>query len=308
MNNKSPTELYLERLKPSGRRSMLSQLRQACKYLKWNGKIEQQPFHTLSYAQVESLKQSRLISGASSRTINHLLCALRAITKIAFLSGHVSEKQWLQVQSVQALKVFPSTRWNTLASEEVCSLLDNYRQNKRLVPVRNTAILAVLLSTGLRRSELLALQVEQFSVDEFAIEVLRGKGGKPRVQYMPEWAVKDLLAWLAVRGNESGYLFNPFSGEEPQLDKPLSATSIYYIVSRVTEALVDSKCSPHDMRRTYVSKLLDSDVDLLTVCKMAGHSSVTTTQIYDKRDEKNLIASGRSLSFQSNPRGSSPSR
>ena len=287
---------------------MTSQLRQAIKHLKWEGKVEQQPFHTLSYAQLESLKQARLIEGSSSRTINHLLCAIRGIAKIAFLSGLITEKQWLQIQSIQTLKVFPSTRWNTLASNEVCSLLDSYRQDKRLIPVRNTAIMAVLLSTGLRRSELMALKIEQFDVDEFAIEVLRGKGGKPRVQYMPKWAVQDLLSWLAIRGDQNGYLFNPFVGEEPQLDRQLSATSIYYIVSRVTEALVDSKCSPHDMRRTYVSKLLDENVDLLTVCKMAGHSSVTTTQIYDKRDEQNLIDSGRNLSFQINPRGTTKQR
>lgn len=297
MQNKSPTLLYLERLKATGRAAIKSQLKQARDYFEWHGLVEKQPFHSLSYIQIEALKQARIASGASARSINHLLCAIRAITKIAFLSGLVTEKQWLQVQSIQRLKTFPTTKGAALGADEVCELLSVYRQNKRLVPVRNTAILAMLLSTGLRRSELMALKLCHFCDEELAIEVKHGKGGKPRVQYMPQWAADDLDNWLEVRGLGSGYLFNPFLGEEPQLHRKLSATSIYNIVSRATEDLLDSRCSPHDMRRTYISQLLNENVDLLTVCKMAGHSSVTTTQIYDKRDEQNLIASGRGLSF-----------
>ena len=136
-----------------------------------------------------------------------------------------------------------------------------------------------------------------------SVTVQNGKGGKARVQYLPDWAYTDLNSWLVIRGDTAGLVFNRFSGKTLLVGESISTVSIYNIVTQYTDFLVDLKCSPHDLRRTYISQLLDSNVDVLTVSKMAGHASVNTTQIYDKRDHKNMVLSGRNLSFDSKGEG-----
>jgi len=103
------------------------------------------------------------------------------------------------------------------------------------------------------------------------------------------------LTWLAVRGADPGALFVAVnkSGRMASL-KHMTPKTVYNMLSkRATEAGVKS-FSPHDMRRTFVSDLLDAGADITTVSKMAGHANVTTTARYDRRpeDAKRKEASG----------------
>ncbi|PKI12949.1 tyrosine-type recombinase/integrase [Colwellia sp. 12G3] len=286
MNTETPCALYLQRLAESGRRSMLSQLTVVRKMMEWPAPTEEQPFHTLGYVAIECLKRKRLAEGKSPRTINHLLNGLKCIVKTALLMGLVDEKQWIQVQAVKPLKLDPHPHGKALVSSSVRLLLTQCRKDTRPIGIRDTAILAVFLATGLRRSELAKLQVGDYDIKEQKVNVISGKGNKSRFQFLPDWVVPELNKWLLVRGLTEGSLFNPFTGGKVNVSNPISASSIYYVVTTRTAEIDGQQCSPHDLRRTYISELLTQDVDLLTVSKMAGHASVTTTQIYDKRDSK----------------------
>ena len=298
MQDKTPCELYLAKLKPSGRASIVGQLKQAARILKWQSPVEKQPFHQLTYAQLEYLKLCRNREGVSNRTINHLLYAIKSIARIGFMMGETDEKTYLQTQGIPMLKTPPSVKGQALTAETVSSFISELRMDRRPVKVRNTAIFSLFLATGLRRSELVQLETEDIDHQQHAVTVHNGKGGKSRIQYMPDWAYADLNNWLVVRGSSSGLVFNRFCGKTLLVGESISTTAIYKIVVRNTEELAGSKCSPHDLRRTYISQLLDSDVDVLTVSKMAGHASVNTTQIYDKRDHSNMVLSGRNLNFE----------
>jgi integrase len=126
--------------------------------------------------------------------------------------------------------------------------------------------------------------VGDYDIKEQKVNVISGKGNKSRFQFLPDWVVPELNKWLMVRGRIDGSLFNPFNGGKVNITKPISASTVYHVVTTRTAKIDGQQCSPHDLRRTYISELLTQDVDLLTVSKMAGHASVTTTQIYDKRD------------------------
>ena len=93
--------------------------------------------------------------------------------------------------------------------------------------------------------------------------------------------------WLAVRGADPGALFVAVnkSGRITNYEHMTPKTIYTMLAKRATEAGVKS-FSPHDMRRTFVSDLLDAGADITTVSKMAGHSSVTTTSRYDRRPEE----------------------
>jgi integrase len=145
---------------------------------------------------------------------------------------------------------------------------------------------------------------------------VRGKGKKERMVYVEATGAYEALhAWLEVRGNEPGPLFSRIrrgghlvqpasyaplvSGEQehnlaaapqgtrsqPRERGRLSAQAIYDIVATRAQEAGILDISTHDFRRTFVSDLLDNQVDLSTVQKLAGHASPTTTAAYDRRPE-----------------------
>lgn len=298
MKPDSPCSLYLRRLAPSGRKSMTSQLKQIKHILEWTGITEEQAFHTLGYVEIECIKRQLISNGKSARTINHAINGLKAIVKTGFLMGQTHEKSWLQVQGIKSLKIPPSKRGSALSSESVQELLKDCALDKRLIGVRDTAILAVFLATGVRRFEFSNLTFANYDEKQKSLQITQGKGDKARRQYLADWAIPYLHAWLKIRGEESGYLFNPFHSRIPKATDKLSTSSLYQIITSRTKRALEKSSAPHDLRRTYITQLLRQNVDLSTASKLAGHASLATTQIYDKRDEAVSREAALSLSFK----------
>mgnify|MGYP002779432095 FL=1 len=117
---------------------------------------------------------------------------------------------------------------------------------------------------------------------------LGGKGNKARLSYISDGARDALAAWLRVRNvvlGESGPLFVPVFRSSRIVSRRLNDQAVMDILlKRAREAGVRD-LSPHDMRRTFISNLLDAGADLVTVQKLAGHANVTTTARYDRRGE-----------------------
>jgi len=104
-------------------------------------------------------------------------------------------------------------------------------------------------------------------------------------------AAQAMMDWLQIRGDWDGPLFLPYYGRfgkkaRELLHRRMTNQAIYDILAKRGRQAGLAKFSPHDMRRTFVSDLLDAGVDISTVAKMAGHASVTTTARYDKRPEE----------------------
>ncbi|MCL1096165.1 tyrosine-type recombinase/integrase [Shewanella kaireitica] len=300
MNNQTPTALLLSRLAPSGRRPLRCQLNTVRKLLKWKGEVESQPFHTLNYAQIEYVKRHKLDDGKSPRTINLVLFALKAIVKTGFLMGVVDDMQWRQVQAVKRLPINPSSRGKALSSDCVSQLITTCYLDKRYIGKRDCCILALFLSTGLRRFELANLTVSDINLDKYTLTVKSGKGKKPRNQPIPMWALTYIENWLRVRTHQQGDLFNPIWNNVIKHGRGLSSAALYQIVKARTLANTGINISPHDLRRTFITELLNQKVDLSTASKLAGHANVTTTQIYDKRDESVMREAIDQLSYQLN--------
>lgn len=297
MNIASPCSLYLQRLAPSGRRSMKSQLTQIQKIMKWEGLTEDQPFHKLNYPEIEYIKRYLIENNKSPRTINHAINALKGVIKTGFLMGETNEKKWLQVQAVTPLKTNASTRGVALTGDSVKELLRCSALDKRKIGIRDTAILAIFLATGLRRFELSNLTFENYDAKLKSLQVDFGKGKKSRRQYLPTWSIPYLNKWLALRGDSSGYLFNPFYSRHTQPQNQISTAAIYQIVTSRTKVALLKSSAPHDLRRSFITQLLVQNIDLSTASKLAGHASLATTQIYDKRGEDVTRAAALSLKF-----------
>lgn len=101
-----------------------------------------------------------------------------------------------------------------------------------------------------------------------------------------EGALDALSDWLSARGMEPGPLFLPVNKAGKIGTKRLTNQAIYNMLrKRALEAGL-TRFSPHDLRRTFVSDLLDAGADIATVAKMAGHASMQTTARYDRRPEE----------------------
>jgi integrase/recombinase XerD len=150
---------------------------------------------------------------------------------------------------------------------------------------RDAALLAVSYACGLRRSELVDLDLDDYTRETGELRVRVAKGNKQRIAYVQNGAQDALEDWLTARGPEPGPLFAAVNhGGRIQPGRLTSQVPRWACLKRGAEAGVVS-FSPHDLRRTFISDLLDAGVDLVTVQKLAGHANVQTTARYDRRSE-----------------------
>jgi len=131
-----------------------------------------------------------------------------------------------------------------------------------------------------------ALNYQDYNSRNGELIVLEGKGNKQRIIYIQTNATKLIKIWLDCRGKEDGKLFYPINNHINIVARKMNSQSIYDLIKkRSIEAKIES-CTPHDCRRTFVSRLLDSGVDINTVRQLVGHSDIQTTAKYDLRGKK----------------------
>jgi integrase/recombinase XerC len=164
---------------------------------------------------------------------------------------------------------------------------------------RNTAILELLYSSGLRVGELVSLRVRDLSLESGTVRVT-GKGRKVRVVPVGEKAVRALAEYLAVRPGARGADF------PSRLDEPLflnargkvgrrsgagiSARSVARMLSEALgRARIRRHLSPHGMRHSFATHLLESGADLRAIQEMLGHASLSTTQRYARVNVSHLV-------------------
>jgi integrase len=153
--------------------------------------------------------------------------------------------------------------------------------------LRDGALIAILRGTGLRRSELVKLELRDWNSNNESLVVRRGKRGKGRTVYLSGEAIIYLEKWLKVRGAEpEPLLCRIWKSGKLQLDRPMNSDAVWRILKKRASGAGVESFSPHDFRRTFCSDLLDAGVDIVTVQKLAGHASPVTTAKYDRRGEE----------------------
>jgi site-specific recombinase XerD len=152
---------------------------------------------------------------------------------------------------------------------------------------RDAAALALLRFAGLRRDELATLRVEKMDMASSEPKiVVRGKGDRDREIPLPTDAVAAIAPWLALRGRQAGPLLLPVRKNGKivaDVDGPMTGNVVYQLLRRAAARTGVAAVAPHDMRRTYISELLDRGADLAVIARLVDHRSVATTQGYDRR-------------------------
>lgn len=165
-------------------------------------------------------------------------------------------------------------------------------EKKPMVAARDVAIIETLFSTGLRISELTALDRDKINLErrEFSI---RGKGGKDRVVFISPSAASAISNWLSTRKDSLAPLFIHFGGLRDEEDDGefmrLTPRSIQRMVSKYAKlAGITKTVTPHTLRHSYATDLLINGADIRSVQAMLGHSSITTTQMYTHVTDQQL--------------------
>jgi site-specific recombinase XerD len=157
-----------------------------------------------------------------------------------------------------------------------------------LSALRDTALIALMLCTGIREAEACALEVDDLRQKlggELALHVRNGKGSKERLIPYGDlaWVLVVLDKWLEAAGISEGRVFRSFWRGGQSLRGPLSVRAVENIVSQypvVTEHGKKLIVHPHDLRRTYARRLYEEGLDLVSISQNLGHASTRTTLLY----------------------------
>ncbi len=160
------------------------------------------------------------------------------------------------------------------------------QEKKKLIRLRDKAILETLFSTGLRVSELVKLKTEDVNLDRGEFNVI-GKGKKSRIVFLSDEAKLAIENYLNARKDNSPALFFRHSGNPKILEEMEDEESFLtprtiqrVIVKYASLAGITKKVTPHVLRHSFATDMLRSGADLRSVQAMLGHSNVTTTQVY----------------------------
>lgn len=283
-----PAAVYLASLSPGAQPTMRHSL-DAIACLLTNGECNALTldWSKLRYQHTAAVR-SALISRYTPSTTKKMLCALRRVLQEARKLQLISLEDYATAIDLPHTNTPPQKlRGRALSTDEIVALMDACQQQDLLpIDIRDLALIAILRGGGLRRNEVVNLELKDFDPNTGAIEIRKGKRQSYRMVYLPSAALDLVSQWLSIRGRKPGPLLCPVrKGGTIEL-RHMSADAVLKIVRRRGKQASIDKFSPHDFRRTFCSDLLSAGVDIVTVQKLAGHTSPITTAKYDRRGEE----------------------
>jgi integrase/recombinase XerD len=279
-----PVAVYLARLSPGSRRAMRQVLGVVADLLS-SGKatIETFPWAALRYQHTRGVR-AVLAERYSPATANKALSALRGVLGECFRLGLVSAENYARSSDLPSVRGESAPRGRALKTEELVALFGACDPSTAQ-GARDAGLLAVLYGAGLRRAEVVALDISDFDPESGELRIRSGKGRKPRTVWITNGARDALRAWLEVRGAAPGPLFLAVGKGGDVRPGRMTTGAVYQILTRLQAAAKVKPFSPHDCRRSYITALLAAGNSIAVVQKLAGHASVNTTARYDRSDE-----------------------
>jgi len=290
----SPVDVFLNRVSKSSARGFRIQLETIARFLS-DGQVSFREFDwaSLIYADTSRVRQM-LVERFSPRGANHAICALRGVLKEAWRLGLVPHERYVRATDLARVRGDAPPTGRVLSLEELVALFHACQQDSSPAGIRDAAMLAVLYGTGLRRSELVGLDLSDYSNQDGIINV-HGKGNTYRFAYAVGEAKVMLERWTGVRGAVEGPLFTPINKVGQLSMARLTCEAVRFILLRRADEASIPAFSPHDLRRTTATHLLEKGVDLAIVQKMLGHKNISTTILYDRRGERAKTSAARIL-------------
>lgn len=312
--NQNAAAVYIASLPAdSGRRTQAQALRVIAQAI--GADFDRLNWGALGYQHTAAIR-AKIAQSYSPASANKILSALRQTLKQAWLLGQMTAEEYSRAIELEPVtgETIPAGR--ELSTGEILALMTTCQKDCNTnAGTRDAAIIGILYAAGLRRDEAVKLSVENYDPETGKL-TLTGKRSKQRTAYITNGAKDALADWLAIRGSEPGPLFvevnkggkvliqreemvvKPFrkirgvevpnkkAGQTIYRGGAMTSQAIYNMLAKRAREAGIKNFSPHDLRRTFISHLLDAGADIATVSRMAGHANVQTTARYDRRPEE----------------------
>ena len=227
----------------------------------------------INYAQIRSWIVELVNSDISNRSINRKISSLKTYYKFLIKTKQLKESPLVNHKALKTSKrvLVPFTK------EEIALVLQNLEQDDDFESTRNKLIVELLYSTGMRRAELVGLEVSAINLSSGTVKVL-GKRNKERYIPLLNSVQQTLVKYIALRkeiNTVSNFLLITKKGNKvyPNL--------VYRIINDYFSAVSSKvKKSPHVIRHSFATHLLNEGADMNSVKELLGHSSLASTQVY----------------------------
>lgn len=223
-----------------------------------------------------------LARGISRKSLMRRVSGIKMFFRYLIEEGLVQNTSILSVDTPRAEKRLPKT----LSQDQIMSLLKGVRRD-RPIDKRNLAILSFLYGTGARVSELVALNISDVDFNTGLVR-LRGKGGRDRIVPAGSFVIEKLKQWVDLRLDTGDAVFTSMNGRR------ISDRHVRNILrAALDKAALGLPLSPHGMRHSFATHMLENGADIRTVQELLGHMSLSTTQVYTHIATEKLVRSYR---------------
>ncbi|MDW7652175.1 MAG: site-specific tyrosine recombinase XerD [Bacillota bacterium] len=255
-------------------------LRTFCEYLQQNGiNCFEETARDSIVGYLLSLQQK----GKATATLSRNLASIRSFYAYLFQERMIVENPAADLESPKLEKKLP----RVLSPQEVDLLLDQPDQ-LQVTGIRDKAMLEVIYATGIRVSELMSLDMNDINLDAGFLRC-NGKGSKERIIPLGSVAIRHVDRYLGdgrpklIRQNGEAALFVNQHG------KRLTRQGFWKILKKYArQASITKEITPHTMRHSFATHLLENGADLRSVQEMLGHADISTTQIYTQVTKRKL--------------------
>lgn len=221
--------------------------------------------------------------GISPRSQARMIAGIRAFCKFLRMEGYITADPSELIESPRLSRDLP----DVLAVEEIDAMIAAIPRDKEEA-LRNEAIIETLYGSGVRVTELINLRISRLSLDD-SLMIVEGKGRKQRLVPLSPASISLIREYLPQRMRLD---IKP-SGEDilflNRRGAPLSRVMVFYIIRDLAAlAGIDKSVSPHTLRHSFATHLLEGGANLRAIQEMLGHESIATTELYLHLDRSHL--------------------
>jgi integrase/recombinase XerC len=244
----------------------------------------------LTVTMLRSFVMEQMETGLNPKSVNRKISSIKAYIRYMRKEGVININPAATLKSIKT----PKTLVSSLSENEISDLLNNDFFDESPEGLRARAMIELMYATGVRRSELINLKLSGLDLGQKTIRVI-GKRNKERFIPLTDASIEAISGYLSIRPSAQNEVFLFLTDKGKKLYPELVYTTVKRYLSYVSSL---QKKSPHVLRHTFATHLLNKGADMNDIKELMGHANLSATQVYTHNSFEQL----KSVYNQSHPR------